>query len=223
MIKRLIVILSVSCLLCSVSIITFFNISANQHETDVSTDSPDIVCGPRCIQFILNWYGRKADLIELVRETQWPDLEAGSSLDRLQRCMKERGLYTAAIRFSPGREVSWPYPVLLYELEKSSTLGHYIVQVPGESPRHENLIWAGLEGWRESSWNNVTRGSTGVALLTSPEPISDIQASLGPLTGLSLIQITGLALVGAIVVHLSLRLRTLLRRRSHDGANVSLR
>ncbi len=185
--------------------------------------SADLVCGPRCIQFILHHYGQEADLIDLVKEAQWPDLEAGASLDRIQKCLNIRGIHTAAIRFDPGRQFRWPSPVLLYTDEGDPARGHYVVRLPGASPDHDDLVWAGVEGWRRGQWEDVTRGFSGLALLTSPEPITDVDAALGPLPPSSLLRIAGLAGAGAIVAHLLLRSRRRLRERSRYESFVSPR
>ena len=36
-----------------------------------------VICGPRCVQYILRCYGRETPLSQLVREMQWPDLARG--------------------------------------------------------------------------------------------------------------------------------------------------
>jgi len=183
--------------------------------------SADLVCGPRCLQFILHRYGQEVDLIDLVKEAQWPELEVGASLDGIQKSLNGRGIHTAAIRFDPGREFRWPHPVLLYTDEGSPARGHYVVRVPGATPGDDDLVWAGVEGWRRGRWEDVTRGFSGLALLTAPGPITDVNAALGPLPPSRLFRIAGLATFGAVIAHLSFRLLARRRHRSPLAASVS--
>ena len=178
-------------------------------------DGSDMVCGPRCVRFLLNRYGRDVELVDLVKEIQWPDLEAGASLEQIQKCLNSRGIHTSAIRIAPDRRLRWPHPAILHIVAGDSPMGHYVVQVPGETPSSDALIWAGLEGWRRGRWEEVTRGFSGVALLTSPEPITDVGSSIGPVPMSRLVWVAALATAVALLAHVSYRLAT--RRRLGTG------
>ena len=188
-----------------------------------SRDASDMVCGPRCVRFILSRFGKEVDLIDLVKEMQWPNLEAGASLEQIRSSLNARGIHTEAIRFSPDRRLRWPHPVLLFEDEADRSQGHYVVLVPGDPSESDALIWGGLEGWRRGRWEEVTRGFSGVALLTSPDPISNADAAVRQLPTSRLVRIAGLAAVGAIVAHLSFQLLARWRNRSRLGPSGSPR
>ncbi len=129
----------------------------------------DAICGPRCVQYILNHYGQHADLIELVRETQWPDFEAGASLEALSRALEKRGIHTCALRVDPQAKLSWPHPVL-FHLTGHEAGGHYIVRL---SPSSGTTRWGGLERLKKRPSEILAERFSGIALLTSPDPITD--------------------------------------------------
>ena len=188
----------------------------------LSADS-DMVCGPRCVKFILKSYGQEADLIDLAKEIQWPDLEAGASLDRIEQSLHARGIHTKAVRFAPGRRLNWPHPAVLYTDEGNPPRGHYVVSAPDGGSESDDLIWAGVEGWRRGRWDEITRGFSGVALLTSPNPILTTDTVAGHVPTNKLLQIAGSACVGAIVAFLLSRVAARWSSRSRLGASVSPR
>jgi ABC-type bacteriocin/lantibiotic exporter with double-glycine peptidase domain len=183
-------------------------------------DNGDMVCGPRCVRFVLRRYGRDVELIDLVKEMQWPDLEAGASLDRIQKSLNDRGVHTSAIQFAPDRRLRWPHPAILFIAGTDGQRGHYVVRVPDESSDDE-LIWSGLEGWRRGRWDQVTSGFSGVALLTSPDPIADASSAVGPVSASRLARCfalgTTVALLAHIIVRLSARWRPGVDRPSPTG------
>ncbi len=188
--------------------------------TKLRADS-DMVCGPRCVKFILRSYGQEVDLIELVKEIQWPDLEAGASLDRIERSLNVRGIYTKAVRFAPDRRLTWPHPAVLFTDEGNPPSGHYVVTSPEAESGSDDLIWAGVEGWRRGRWNEITRGFAGVALLTSPEPIPEAVMVADHVAASKLFQIAGLACGGVILAHLLVRVAARRSFGSRLGASVS--
>jgi hypothetical protein len=130
----------------------------------------DLVCGPRCVRQILGIYGMpEPDLIDLVREMQWPDIEAGSSLAAVDEALRRRGVHTARLRVGPQVRVRWPHPVIIH-IDGDEGGGHYIVRVPSDSDRYET-VWTGLGGWRRGPWDEVSRGRSGAILITAPVPI----------------------------------------------------
>ena len=180
----------------------------------------DMVCGPRSVQFILREYGQEVGLIDLVKELQWPDLEAGASLDQIEKSLNSRSIQTRAIRVAPGRRLTWPHPVVLYTDEGNPPRGHYVVTAPQKGA---DLIWAGVEGWRRGPWGEITRGFTGVALLTSPDPIPATVEAVAPLATKQWLLIAGLAVTGASLAHLLVRAADRWLSRSRRGASISPR
>jgi ABC-type bacteriocin/lantibiotic exporter with double-glycine peptidase domain len=137
----------------------------------------DVICGPRCVQYLLRYYTKPdVDIFDLVRECQWPDIEGGATLDSLARALGKRGVYTTALRTAPGAVIRWPCPVLLH-MGGDGPIGHYVVWLPG-SPPGTSRVWTGLDGVRTGPTSSLGRLRTGIVLLTSPGPIIDPTAAV---------------------------------------------
>jgi ABC-type bacteriocin/lantibiotic exporter with double-glycine peptidase domain len=130
----------------------------------------DIVCGPRCVQFVLKYYGIEEDLIDLVREIQWPDLERGASLDSLEMALRMRGIETRAMRLGSRGVLKSPHPVIMH-LNGKSAGGHYVVWLPSSSDS-ESHVWIGLAGVQVGPTLDLEKSRSGAILLTSPTPIT---------------------------------------------------
>lgn len=138
----------------------------------------DVVCGPRCVQFLLRWYDKgDEDLIALARELQWPELEAGASLQGIQVALENRGIHTYPMRVSPAATLQWSHPVLLHlhrgtDSDDGRALGHYVVWLPS-STGADHDVWNGLAGTSTRPRRHVEGRMSGAILLTSPFPITD--------------------------------------------------
>lgn len=160
----------------------------------------DLVCGPRCVQFALKWYGMNAGLIDLVRELQWPDLESGSTFGSLAQALQKRGLYTCAVD-AGNRELSdWPYPALVH-LSGPDEAGHFVVWVPANGPRQPECYWTGLDGFcRDLDPRSYKR--SGAVLLTAPVEITDAAAAFRS-PGAADLRLIGISAILAVVFFVS--------------------
>ncbi len=129
----------------------------------------DLVCGPRCIQYVLRHYGQDADLIDLVKEVQWPNLEAGATLAAVETALNKRGIHTQAISITAGGRLQWPHPVVLH-VRGDGDLGHFVVWL-GRTEAGADVVWDGLSGSQTGPWDKLYTHCTGTALLTAPAPI----------------------------------------------------
>jgi hypothetical protein len=158
----------------------------------------DTVCGPRCVQMILGQYGKEVELIELVRESQWPAIEHGATLAALEQALTKRGVYTRAMKIHPGAELTWKHPVLLHMNGQGSS-GHYVVWVPASKTRGP-VVWDWAGGTRE--WDRQTAAlCSGNILLTAPSPIDDpgTAVRLGG-SCVSLFETLGVVLVAVAII-----------------------
>ncbi len=133
--------------------------------------SIDVICGPRCVQRILRYFGKpEEELYDIVREIQWPDTEAGATLLSVATALERQGVRTYAMKMPRTSELAWPHPVIMH-IDGDSRGGHYILWYP---PTADGLhrVWTGPEGWVKGPWEEVTRGRTGSVLLTAPSPIT---------------------------------------------------
>lgn len=131
------------------------------------------LCGPRCVDFVLRYYGREhPGLVLLIKEMQWPAIEAGTSMSRIACGLDSRGVYTSAVRLPAGSIVHWRHPVILhFQSEDDYPDGHFVVQLPS-SNSNGIRIWDGLNGVRIITAYEVARLMSGAIILTSPTPIT---------------------------------------------------
>jgi hypothetical protein len=133
----------------------------------------DVICGPRCVEFILDYYGKTSvDLVDLVRETQGDEIDRGSTMATLKNALDARGVYTYAGEIPPGGHLRWPYPAIVHlRSEDPRGMGHYVVQLASEGGTA--VVYSGLSGYQRGGENDLGARMWGHVLLTSPEPISD--------------------------------------------------
>ena len=151
---------------------------ARGDEPTAARQQGDLVCGPRCLEYLLRCYHKEnPGLIELIREVQWPDIDAGSTLQSLEAALRRRGLGTRAIRIGPEARLCWPYPVLVHLSGTDTEEGHYVVWLPSSTEAHEE-VWSGLAGVRTGTPAQLARRRSGAILLTAPGPIGDPGAAI---------------------------------------------
>lgn len=133
----------------------------------------DMICGPRCVSYILDYYHKdQIQLVDLVREMQWPDIEKGATIKSIETSLNSRDVYTKAVKIDPSSRLQWPFPVIVH-LEEPPEMGHYVVWLP-TSTADQEIIWAGLTGLLQGSAAAISEKRSGAVILTSPKPISDI-------------------------------------------------
>jgi ABC-type bacteriocin/lantibiotic exporter with double-glycine peptidase domain len=143
------------------------------------TPGDDLVCGPRCVQQVLRHFGQEADLIELTRETQWPDIDAGATMESLDQALRRRGIHTRAVRVPEGATFLWPFPAIVHTRPRSGSLGHYVVWLPSSTANRVDF-WAGPHGVGYAPAEQFWQRSSRAALLTGPEAITRPQDALTP-------------------------------------------
>ena len=160
---------------CALAVAAFAagNAFADSPPSTGATEQPgDMACGARCVHFLLQWYDKDdPGLIALVRETQWPDFEAGATLEAVDRALRARGIRTCAISVSPTATLVWPEPALVHISGAGAIPGHFVVQLPSSSGDVAQ-VWAGLEGVQSGPTESFAARRSGAVLLTSREPIA---------------------------------------------------
>ncbi len=138
--------------------------------------SRDVFCGARCAQHILAHYGRSEDLVALVRELQWPQLEETVSLQQLTELLEQRGVYTHACRIGKGMDLVGNEPAIVHLDSTDGGEGHFIVWI--STSADQAAITDGLHAPRLVSTLDLARSRSGYVLLTSNSPISDPRSRL---------------------------------------------
>ena len=130
----------------------------------------NIFCGPRSVQRVLEFYGKEADLMELIREIQWPATEQGASMAALAKALNSRGIYTAAVDVDPSCEIVWDFPVIVHLARNDYE--HFVVWLPPKSAGSAPRIWDGPPS-RALVLGEFNSLRTGPLLVTSDRPIPD--------------------------------------------------
>ncbi len=105
------------------------NDAIDLQDGDTPTDS---FCGPRCVAFVLERSGVKADLVELVKELQWPSPEAGTTMLQLRDTIRRRGVAVTAVTLKPGQVPVLTGLAIMHHDDRTGTtkIGHYVVCFP---------------------------------------------------------------------------------------------
>lgn len=136
-----------------------------------SEQAGDMYCGPRCVQAVLRYYGRREELRPLVDEIQDSDWRRGSTLAAIQSALERRDIHTAALRISNETRIDWPNPVIMHLRPlRSDGIGHFVVILPQDAS-DSAAVWCGLSGVQRVKPHVLMDASSGVILLTASTPI----------------------------------------------------
>jgi hypothetical protein len=140
-----------------------------------SGPSSDMICGPRCLDYLLYWYDMEEDLSDLMWELQNGRFEEPVSLRHLSDALSKRGIYSRAVEIQTGATLTWSYPVIVH-MTHPQTYGHFIVWIP-PNESHGALYWLGLSGFTAKLSEESQNRLSGIVLLTAPSPIIDISTA----------------------------------------------
>jgi hypothetical protein len=132
----------------------------------------DKVCGPRCAQFVLSHFGQEEDLVALVQEIQWPDLEGGCSIEAIQECLSARGLYTSCVTLTDDVVPFSPHPVIAHHPPSEGSLGHFSVLMPAGEGENAITVWDGIAGYAVTDMKTWRASCSGVVLFASDNSIN---------------------------------------------------
>lgn len=130
-----------------------------------------MVCGPRCLEYVLHWYGRDEDVADLMAEVSSRRADRMASLADIADGLTKRGVYTKTVRTTPGAMLNWPAPIVVHLVQPNSA-GHFVVWVP-PNQRYPALWWSGDRGFERQLSPDERQGLSGAVLLTAREPIED--------------------------------------------------
>lgn len=163
--------------------------------------STDMVCGPRCVQFLLRYYEKDdPGLVALIREIQWPHLEQGVTLAAIDAALRSRDIYTYPLFVLPDAKFDWPHPVLVHLNPKGTArFGHYVVWLPSSTASRTG-IWSGLSGVREGNARDLSDWMSGAILLTSPVAVENPENVAFPARRRKLLRLAAMVLVGTALM-----------------------
>lgn len=178
--------------------------SADDSSNEPRGRSLDQYCGPYCVQYLLKSHlDLHVDIVDLIKETQWPSLEAGADLQHLQECLNSHGVSTSALLVDHADDLKWPSPVLVHLKQAVDSAGssdqHFVVWLPS-STGQQIEIWDGSNGLRTMTPSAFRSLRSGYVLLTSKHAITNSQSSVirtSPLISLSAV-LTAVLVVGCV-------------------------
>lgn len=148
------------------------------NDEPATTTTRDTLCGPRCVRFLLEYYGREQvtgnDLVTLVKELQWPLAEHGSTLLGLQHALNARGIPTKALRIAPTNEIQAETPALVHLTTSDDELGHFVVWLPSSVGSTVD-IWSFPAGQLQLD-SKVFNADRSTAILATIDPDSPLSA-----------------------------------------------
>jgi ABC-type bacteriocin/lantibiotic exporter with double-glycine peptidase domain len=158
--------------------------------------SHDPFCGPRAAHYVLERYGLNADLVTLIGDIQWPNVENGVSLDAIDKALQKHGINTCPVVLSENTYLTSKNPVIVHFVDRD-TDGHFVVWL-GSNPNGDGeVIYDGLRGKRQISTADFRRRCSGYMLLTSRANVADSWKAIASVDRLLLII---LVLAGGVIV-----------------------
>ncbi len=139
----------------------------------------DVICGPRCVRFILEYYGLSGQphctLFDLIREMQWPAVDDGCSLDDISSALRSRHISNTPKRIPPHHPIRGSAPVVVHLQQPHMDIGHFAIWLPSSSATTVNL-WSYPDGVYSMPAAQFATARHDVVLYTvdgSEEPVSD--------------------------------------------------
>lgn len=139
----------------------------------IAQDTParrEIYCGPRAVQRVLKFYGKPADLVDLIREMEWKKEDEGTSFEELSQSLQRRGLVCRSVRVPDLRGLAWDAPAIAQIDIKGRK--HFVVWLPPAAPGERPRIWDGAQSAPVLAGRIIGLDSCPV-LLTSLQAIPD--------------------------------------------------
>lgn len=160
--------------------------NAPQRASELAAGEPprrggDVYCGPRCVQYVLDYYGKHCDLVDLVDEIQQPNWWDGSRLRDIDRALRRRGLFTAPLIIDPSTEICWDRLAVVHVKPTDSEVGHFVVQLQSDSLDRLQAdgsipVWSGLHGVIQRPPRTFRRSRSGAVLLVAAHPFNPASA-----------------------------------------------
>lgn len=127
------------------------------------------ICGPRCVQRVLAEYGQDVDLLELVKEIQWPATENGSSFEQLAQALEKRGIHSKSVVLKPPVRIEWNHPAIVQI--NQGDVSHFVVWMPPSKPDSIGRVWDESLTDAVKAPGGFEQLRSGPVLLTSDQPI----------------------------------------------------
>lgn len=127
----------------------------------------ELLCGPRCVDFLLKFYGCESDLPGLAGEM---DCKAGATLASVTAVLEKRGVHAVPTEISSHELLDWKCPVVVHlrPTLNAGDIGHYVVWLPSSDQR-TTCFWDGVFGFTRMPTKEFCPLRSGYVILTSPK------------------------------------------------------
>ena len=127
----------------------------------------DRYCGPRCLQRVLAHYGASEELVDLIRETQWPNFDSPTSLAVLAESITRRNICAAICVVTPYPELCDNGPVIVHLMQNDAAdAGHFVVLQKNDNTGKTH-VWDGFRALSDEEFEKLKSQATGHVLLTA--------------------------------------------------------
>jgi hypothetical protein len=109
-------------------------------------------------------------LVDIIRQTQWPEIEAGTSLAHLKEFLDSNGIYTLAVETHRLPSLPCEYPAIVHLNPDTGHRGHFVVLLPADRDA-DATVWNGLAGFQTVARRDIEARMSGLVLLTAPAPL----------------------------------------------------
>jgi ABC-type bacteriocin/lantibiotic exporter with double-glycine peptidase domain len=138
---------------------TFFTLASEQK----SVKREDGYCGPRCVQFILNFHNHDVGLIELINRMSLEREWRGASVAELITLFQHYNVPTRAVKFISVDDLSPALPVIAHLNDADSGLGHFVVVLGVQAD--SVCVWDGLIGVQDIKIESFENSCSQIAVV----------------------------------------------------------
>ncbi len=196
--------LRVSILAC---VACLFPLTANVRPA-VASPARDTICGPRCVRFLLEYFDAddqpNSQLLDLVREMQWPNIGNGCSLDDIRVALERRSIAVSLQKVDCSQPLRMQSPAVVHLRADTEPIGHFAVWLPSSSATSVDL-WTFPNGLTRLTGEEFAKVRHELILAT-PAPNKDASSRKGHLA--NPLVIAGVAFAGVSLACLRPRSRT---------------
>lgn len=145
-----------------------FLLSIVSVQQSVESDATDgINCGPRCVNFVMKWYGMESNLIDVITQIEGQATSQGYSLADLGDELDRHGMHTKVVKTNSRNMVSWQEPMIAHlKSVDERGLAHFVVVLP-ESRDGQVVYWDGVSEVTQVSFREFLSKCSGYMLVTS--------------------------------------------------------
>lgn len=143
-------------------------------ETDETADESRYLamlnCGPRCVYFVQQSFGKEQSLISVIDSMKSSATTSGHSVGSVCDQLKSHQIFCVAVKSPTGNLIEWPHPMIAMVKLDGQINNHFVVILP-ETTNDIVFYWDGQFGYGTTTVRNFKKRFQGVLILTSDKEI----------------------------------------------------